>query len=68
MRIWNERFAATVIFLEADDHLNGRILIWTSGALKDQATDITDYAGSTKMLSFTAVTEAPVATDTFVIV
>ncbi len=51
-----------------DDHYNGRIIIWTSGALKDQASDITDYAGSNFMLTFTAVTEAPVATDTFILV
>jgi hypothetical protein len=51
-----------------DDHYNGRIIIWTSGVLKDQATDITDYTGATKLLTFTAVTEAPTAGDTFVIV
>ena len=51
-----------------DDHYNGRILIWTSGVLQNQASDITDYDGGTKMLTFTAVTEAPSAADTFVIV
>lgn len=51
-----------------DDHYNGRIIIWTSGVLKDQATDITDYTGSGGKLTFTAVTEAPSASDTFVIV
>lgn len=51
-----------------DDHFNGRILIWTSGALLNQATDITDYAGSNGLLTFTAVTEAPSAADTFIIV
>lgn len=51
-----------------DDHYNGRIVIWTSGVLKDQATDITDYSGATGLLTFTAVTEAPSAADTFVIV
>lgn len=51
-----------------NDHYNGRIVIWTSGVLKDQASDITDYDGATKMVTFTAVTEAPSATDTFVIV
>ena len=50
-----------------DDHFNGRIITWTSGALSKQSTDITDYTGSTKKLTFTAVTEAPSATDTFVI-
>jgi hypothetical protein len=50
-----------------NDHYNGRIIIWTSGVLKDQATDITDYDGATKKLVFTAVTEAPSNADTFVI-
>jgi hypothetical protein len=51
-----------------DDHYNGRIIIWTSGVLQNQATDITDYTGATGTLTFTAVTEAATATDTFVIV
>lgn len=51
-----------------DDHYNGRIIIWTSGVLQNQATDITDYTGATKMLTFTAVTEAPSDGNTFVIV
>jgi hypothetical protein len=50
-----------------DDHYNGRLLTWTSGLLIGQQTDITDYTGATKLLTFTAVTEAPTATDTFVI-
>ena len=51
-----------------DDHYNGRIVIWTSGVLLGQATDITDYTGATGMLTYTAVTESPSATDTFVII
>lgn len=51
-----------------DDHYNGRIIIWTLGVLQDQATDITDYDGGTKMLTFTAVTDIPSDGDTFVIV
>ena len=51
-----------------DDHYNGRIIIWTSGVLQDQATDITDYDGGTKLLTYTATTEAPSNGDTFVIV
>ncbi len=50
-----------------DDHYNGRIIIWTSGVLIGQATDILDYLGSTGQLTYTAVTEAPTAADTFVI-
>ena len=60
--------AASALTEATDDHYNGRILIWTSGVLKDQATDITDYAGSTKTFTFTATTEAAAAGDTFVIV
>ena len=51
-----------------DDHYNGRIIIWTSGVLQDQATDITDYSGTNGTLTFTAVTEAPSNTDSFIIV
>ena len=51
-----------------DNHYNGRIIIWTSGTLKDQATDVSGYLGSTKRLTFTATTEAPIAGDTFVLV
>lgn len=51
-----------------DDHYNGRILIFTSGALLRQATDITAYNGTTKVPTFTALTEAPTAGDKFIIV
>ncbi|MCK5235671.1 MAG: hypothetical protein KAR06_01700 [Deltaproteobacteria bacterium] len=51
-----------------DDHYNGRIIIWTSGVLQNQATDITDYSGATGLLTFTAVTEAPSAADSFLII
>lgn len=51
-----------------DDHYNGRIVIWTSGVLVDQAAEITDYTGSSKMLTYTTITEAPSAADTFIIV
>ncbi|KKK59338.1 hypothetical protein LCGC14_3035380, partial [marine sediment metagenome] len=50
-----------------DDHYNGRTVVWTSGVLAGQASDITDYLGSTGQLTYTAVTEAPGAGDDFVI-
>jgi len=53
-----------------DDHYNGRIILWTSGNLKNQATDITDYTGfdgTSALLTFTAVTEAPANNNTFII-
>ncbi|HDY67755.1 MAG TPA: hypothetical protein ENH85_08190 [Candidatus Scalindua sp.] len=51
-----------------DDHYIGRIVIWTSGVLIGQASDITDYTGVAGVLTFTAVTEAATAADTFIIV
>lgn len=59
---------ATTNLTEAtDDHYNGRYLVFRTGALAGQATDITDYDGTSKMLTFTALTEAPGNGDTFVI-
>jgi hypothetical protein len=51
-----------------NDHFIGRVIIWTSGALQYQATDITDYDGATNMFTFSAVTEAPSNGDSFIIV
>jgi hypothetical protein len=51
-----------------DDHYNGRVIIWTSGVLINQATAITDYVGATKLFTYTATTEAPSNGDTFIIV
>lgn len=50
-----------------NDHYNGRYMTFTSGALLGQSTDITDYFGSGKELTVTALTEAPNQGDTFVI-
>ncbi len=68
--------ATTTVFFSDDiteataDHYNGRIVIFTSGALQYQATDITDYALDTGEGKFTvtALTEAPGDNVTFVIV
>lgn len=51
-----------------NNHYNGRVILWTSGPLLRQATDIVAYDGVAKMLTYTAVTEAPVAGNTFIIV
>jgi hypothetical protein len=51
-----------------DDHYIGRIVIFVTGNLYNQATDITDYDGVTKNLTVTAMTEAPALNDRFVIV
>ncbi len=70
-------FTPTTTQFEADDiteatadHFNGRVIIFTSGVLKDQATDITDYSLVTSRGHFTvtAMTEAPANNDTFIIV
>lgn len=69
--------APTTTEFEADDiteatadHFNGRIIIFVTGVLQYQATDITDYAlnGGRGHFTFTALTEAPGNNDTFVIV
>ena len=51
-----------------DDHYIGAVVVWTSGVLAGQRSDITDSAGANGLLTFTAVTEAASAGDTFVIV
>ncbi len=68
--------ATTTIFYCDDiteataDHFKGRIVIFTSGALQNQATDITAYAlvsGEGK-ITVTDLTEAPADNVTFIIV
>ncbi len=69
--------APTTTEFEADDiteatadHFNDRIIIFVTGVLRYQATDITDYAlaGGKGHFTVTALTEAPSNNDTFVIV
>jgi hypothetical protein len=68
--------ATTTVFYSDDiteatsEHYNGRIVIFTSGDLQNQATDITDYELVTGEGKFTvtALTEAPADNVTFVIV
>ena len=52
----------------ATDHWKGRIVIFTSGALALQATDITAFDPATDKITFSALTGAPSAADTYVIV
>ena len=49
-----------------NDHYIGRTIVWITGNLAGQASDVTDYAGSGGILTFTAVTEAPANGDRFV--
>lgn len=55
-------------FTEAtDDHFNGRLITFLTGALAGQQTDITDYTGATQTFTVTALTEAPANGVSFVI-
>lgn len=51
-----------------DDHYNGRVIVFTSGALALQAVEITDYDGATKTASISQATGAPGNGTTAVIV
>jgi hypothetical protein len=51
-----------------NDFYNGRVIVFTSGALAGQATSITDYVGATKTATVVALTGAPADTVTAVIV
>ncbi len=71
-------FTPTTSVFEADDiteatadHYNGRVIIWTTGDLKDQAAIIDDYElanGKGKFTTKGLMTEAPANNDTFIIV
>lgn len=50
-----------------DNHYFGRLITFKTGNLAGQQTDCTAYNGTTKVLSYTELTEAPANTDTFVI-
>lgn len=73
----NTAFTGTTTIFEADDiteatadHYNGRVIIFTSGALANQATLIEDYSLSSGRGRFTvtALTEAVPDNTTFIIV
>lgn len=51
-----------------NDHYNGRRIVFITGALAGQVSEVTDYSGTSKNLTVTALTEAPANTDTFVLV
>lgn len=62
-------FEADDITEATDDHYNGRIIVFTSGAVAGQVTDITDYTLNAGRGHFTvtALTEAPADDVTFFI-
>ena len=51
-----------------NDFYNGRVIVFTSGALAGQATSISDYVGATKTATVVALTGAPAENVTSVIV
>lgn len=66
-------FASPEITEATADHYIGRIVIFTSGALQDQARDISDYEydgvnSEGKITVSTAMTDTPADGDTFIIV
>ena len=77
----NATFTATTTILEGlrispnvteettADHYNGRLLLFTTGVLIGQMTDITDYvlANSKEKITYTALTEIPGDNDRYVI-
>lgn len=60
--------ATTNLTETTDNHYNDRVVVWVSGVLTGQACQITDYNGTTKLLTYTTLTEAPSNGDKFVIV
>lgn len=73
----NTAFTATTTIMESDDiteatadHFIGRVIVFTSGALLGQATEITDYAlnSGRGRFTFVALTEAVPNDSEFVIV
>lgn len=77
----NDTFTATATAMEAlrlgpnvteettADHMNGRLILFTSGTLLGQMTDITDYvlANAKEKYTFTAVTEIVPDNSRFVV-
>lgn len=57
--------ASTNLTGYADDQLIGRHITWLSGNCEGEQTDITDYANTSGVLTFTALTTAPANGDTF---
>ena len=51
-----------------DDIYIGRTVIFTSGNARGEASDITDYTGSTGTITVTALANAPAAADTFILI
>ena len=69
----NDAAASTTVFIAdgfteaTNDHFNGRLITFISGALSGQQTAITDYVGATQTITVTALTEAPAENDFFIV-
>ena len=61
-------FIDTTLTQASTDYWKGRIIIFTSGAAIYQATDITAFNSSTHQLTYSTLSVAPSAADTYVIV
>lgn len=63
-------FAAADITEATADHFKSRIVLWTTGALTGQVTDVTAYALDTGEGKFTvtAMTDTPADGDTFILI
>lgn len=69
----NDAGATTTAFITTlasavNDHYVGRVIIFTSGTLLNQATTITDYVGATKTVTVVALTSAPANSVSFIVV
>ncbi len=64
------QFEASNITEATTDHFKSRIVVWTSGPLKDSVTDITGYSlvGGKGRFTVTQMVEAPADGNTFVII
>ena len=51
----------------ADDELIGRVITFYSGTAYGQSSDITDYANSSGLITFTAINTAPANSDGFIV-
>lgn len=61
------QMSASALTSTHDDQYNGRVILWTSGALIGVVTTITDYTNTGRVLTFDAVHTAPSNADTFII-
>jgi len=64
----SEQQASTDLTEDTDEHYSGTLLVFTSGELTGQRLSVTDYDGTTKVLTFSQATEIPQVGDSFILV